>query len=186
MGLMDLLKSSEEIERNTKITFELVAKWSFERENFDQEKQLSCAKGKEREVLQQYLFGKKVHIPLFAKEWVALPADSPEEFENAIIEFARETNTNIDYVREYAQKYENFIEWLNDENFTGDFLPICTECGAVITSEFEICPCCGKALYGDESQDSEEEISESNFCSSCGTKLESGSKFCSNCGKATR
>lgn len=42
-----------------------------------------------------------------------------------------------DVFREQAEQYDNFIDFANDDNFDIEnktFTPICTACGAVITS----------------------------------------------------
>lgn len=168
--------------------YEGIAYYSFVFSLEEVDKELKKLHGKRRTEVEKYLRGEKIDIPLFAKEWVALPKQSPKEYERAIIEYAQQNNETVEKVREQAERYENFIEFVNDENFDIDnksFTPICTTCGAVITSWYEKCPNCGEILKEDLVEEKTDNPSvEVMYCEDCGAEVETGAKFCKTCGKA--
>lgn len=169
--------------------YEMIAMFSFENPDYARRRLDKWIKkrSKKSEIILDYFNGQTIYQPPFVEEWLRLQNGTEEDMEKAIANYEKEHNCSV---KHYVEGYENFVEWCADENGSYDtsksMLPICFNCGAVITVFDSKCPCCGNIFDDEECEENEVGTSENNFCSNCGAKMETDSRFCPNCGNALR
>lgn len=154
MEEMDLKKREEDlsaVQVACQIEFRSLAFFSFREPSLAEDKinTLKQKGEKNSTSILEYIDGKMYYIPPYAGQWVKTLEEKQEEKRLELVREIIAQAKNQWEARMWLESYEEYLNWCNchdKEEFHSVFSPICFECGAVITSGFTNCPCCGSKL----------------------------------------
>ncbi len=133
------------------IEFKSLAFFTFREPELAEDKIKIIRKKKEKGSIsiEKYIDGNAYFIPPYAEQWVKTLKEKQEEKRYELVRKIIAQAKNQWEARMWLESYEEYLNWCNCQNkedFHSVFSPVCFECGAVITSRFTNCPCCGSKL----------------------------------------